>query len=228
MQINRIFSSLVVCLVLTLLVGVAIKAGDKKAEKPTNPALAQFFENTKAHLELRQKIEKTLPPLKDKENAEEITAHQQTLRLKLAAARNGATQGSMFTPEGGRVLKQIINSEMRGPGGKTARTTVMESSPKAIPCKINAPYPSTEPVSTVPPDLLMKLPELPDNLEYRFVQENLILRDAKANMIIDCLPNAFSPPGGKTKPLASDSQTKKNREIKAEKKTDDKTEKKTE
>jgi len=201
------------CLVLALFVGVAVPAADKKASKVVDPALAQFIENTKDYLDLRTKIEKDLPPLKDKEEADEIRAHQQTLRLKLAAARKGAAQGSMLTPHGAKALKRIINSEMRGPGGKTARTTVLESSPKLIPCTINAAYPSAEPVSTVPPDLLMKLPELPDNLEYRFVQHNLIIRDAKANMIVDCLPNALAPSTqDKTKGVSTKNETGKKTE----------------
>jgi hypothetical protein len=127
----------------------------------------------------------------------------------------------MFTTQAATALKQIINSEMRGPGGKTARTTVLESSPKPIPCTINSAYPSTEPVSTVPPDLLMKLPELPDNLEYRFVQEKLILRDAKANMIVDCLPNALpAARDDKTKALSTENKTEKKSDNKAEKKTE--------
>ena len=213
----KMLTSAVVCLVLTLFVGIAIRAADKKPDKVTDPALARFIENTKDYLELRQKIEKALPTLKDKANADEIRAHQQTMRLKLAAARNGASQGSVFTPQAAPVLKQIIKSEMQGPGGTAARTTVLESSPKAVPCTINGAYPSTEPVSTVPPDLLMKLPELPDNLEYRFVQENLILRDANANMIVDCLPNALPPArDNSTKALATENKAQKKEEKKAE------------
>jgi len=200
------------CLVLVC-IGIAFPAADKKADRVADPALAQFIENTKDYVDLRSKIEKDLPPLRDKEDADAIRAHQQTLRLKLAAARRNASRGSMLTPHGAKALKQIINSEMQGPGGKTARTTVLESSPKPIPCTINSAYPSAEPVSTVPPDLLMKLPELPDNLEYRFVQHDLIIRDAKANMIVDCLPNALAPPTqDKTKGVSTKNETGKKTE----------------
>jgi len=217
----KMLYSFMVCLVLTLFVGIAIRASDKKPEKTTDPAFAQFLRNAKAYVELRQKIEKTLPSLEDKEDAEEIRSHKQTLRLKLAAARNGAIEGSMFTPQAAVVLRRILNAEMRGPEGKTARTTVLESSPKAFECKINGAYPATEPVSTVPPDLLMKLPELPDNLEYRFVQSTLILRDAKANMIIDCLRKAAPLPAAeKAKASSAENKTDQKPDNKAEKKSE--------
>ena len=41
-------------------------------------------------------------------------------------------------------------------------------------------------------ELLASLPPLPEEIEYRFVGKHLILRDAKANLIIDYIPNAIS------------------------------------
>jgi hypothetical protein len=39
--------------------------------------------------------------------------------------------------------------------------------------------------------VLLALPELKEGVEYRFVGRTLILRDTKANIIVDTLPNAF-------------------------------------
>jgi hypothetical protein len=65
-------------------------------------------------------------------------------------------------------------------------------SPAKVTLAVNAPYPSAAPLSTVPPSLLLKLPPLPDALEYRFVGRNLILWDTKANLIVDILPDVIS------------------------------------
>jgi hypothetical protein len=43
----------------------------------------------------------------------------------------------------------------------------------------------------MPANLLAALPDLPPDLEYRFVGRHLILRDARANMIIDEVPHAI-------------------------------------
>ena len=51
----------------------------------------------------------------------------------------------------------------------------------------NAPYPEGAPLSTVPPDLLAKLPKLPEPLEYRFVGGHLILHDSDASLVVDFL-----------------------------------------
>ena len=57
--------------------------------------------------------------------------------------------------------------------------------------KVNAVYPEKETLSTVPPNVLMSLPELPKDIEYRFVGKHMILRDARANLIIDYIANAI-------------------------------------
>jgi hypothetical protein len=47
------------------------------------------------------------------------------------------------------------------------------------------------PAATVPPTLLQKLPELPDEVTYRILGSTLLLVDRKANLIIDFMPNAI-------------------------------------
>jgi hypothetical protein len=56
---------------------------------------------------------------------------------------------------------------------------------------VNSVYPKDAPLSTVPPDVLLTLPPLPEDVQYRFVGKHLILYDAKANLIIDFMLNAI-------------------------------------
>jgi hypothetical protein len=51
--------------------------------------------------------------------------------------------------------------------------------------KVNARYPADAPLPTVPPNLLANLPQLPEDLEYRIIGRDLILRDVHANLIVD-------------------------------------------
>jgi hypothetical protein len=57
---------------------------------------------------------------------------------------------------------------------------------------VNGPYPDGEPLSTVPPNVLASLPQLPEDLEYRFLGKHMILRDSRANIVIDYIPNAIA------------------------------------
>ncbi len=49
-----------------------------------------------------------------------------------------------------------------------------------------------QPVSSVPPSLLLKLPALPEQVKYAFVGRALILRDTEANVILDFIPDAIA------------------------------------
>ena len=62
--------------------------------------------------------------------------------------------------------------------------------PQSVVPKINADYPEKAPLATVPPLILRRLPTLPDGLEYRFMRRDLILRDSKANLIVDFVHEA--------------------------------------
>jgi hypothetical protein len=56
---------------------------------------------------------------------------------------------------------------------------------------VNEVYPESMPLTTTPPTLLSKLPELPPDLAYRIVGHDLTLKDTKAGLIVDLIPNAI-------------------------------------
>ena len=56
---------------------------------------------------------------------------------------------------------------------------------------INKRYPDEVPLATMPPKLLANLPTLPDQLEYRFVYNDLILMDDHAHVILDFIVDAM-------------------------------------
>jgi hypothetical protein len=56
---------------------------------------------------------------------------------------------------------------------------------------VNQPYPDQIPLSTMPPQVLQWLPKLPEELEYRFVADRLILMDVHAHIIVDYIEGAL-------------------------------------
>lgn len=99
------------------------------------------------------------------------------------------------------VFLELLRSDLAGPKGRDAREAIQEGNPrvekpppvsgeprpKPVVLSANAPYPEGAPLSMVPPDLLAKLPKLPEPLEYRFVGGHLILHDAEASLVVDFL-----------------------------------------
>jgi len=184
----------VLCGIPALLVGCA--ARHTFADRVAPGSLPVFQANVKGYTELVDRLERQIGALPDKATAEQIKAHERALAAAIAKERAGARQGDVFDAPEQPAIRQIVRSETRGPQGRPARRAIAEDNPKPghpAPPGVtpNATYPAGAPLSTVPPTLLLRLPALPKTVEYRFVGKALVLRDARANVIVDYLPDAL-------------------------------------
>jgi hypothetical protein len=167
----------------------AVHAQSKPATNPDAAVLADFKDRVDKYVELRNKADNSAPPLKKTPEPAEIRSAQNALTERVGAARTGAKHGDIFTPAITAHFRRLLHPELKDTGNKQL---IKDDNPGNFPFKVNAPYPEKEPLSTVPPGVLASLPQLPKDIEYRFVGNHLILRDARANLIIDYIPNAVS------------------------------------
>jgi hypothetical protein len=169
-----------------------------KMSAPPAPGDAQLLKDYKdridAYMKLHDKQEKGKGDPKETSKPEEIKATQDTLAARIQAGRKDAKAGDIFTPEIRDLFRRLMYPEMKGPDAAETKKTTKEDEglpTKAQILKVNARYPEGAPMPTVPPNLLMRMPQLPDALEYRIVNKDLILRDVNANLIVDFIPNAI-------------------------------------
>src|SRR5687767_6975727 len=164
------------------------------AQVQTNPeaqVLADFKSRIDAYMELHKKLEKESPPLKETNDPAQIHASQEVMGKKIQQARKTAKPGDIFTPEIRQLFRRLMYPETRGKEGAEVKASIKEDAPKGVPLRVNAKYPEGVPLPTVPPSLLAALPKLPEDLEYRIINKDLILRDVHANVIVDYIPNAI-------------------------------------
>ena len=166
-------------------------AAQKPATNPHAAVLADFKARVDKYVELRKKADDSAPPLKKTDDPAKIRDAQQGLVERIGAARAGTKQGDIFTPEITEHFRRLLHPEMKEAGTKAAMKDD-QPKPGTVTFKVNGPYPDKEPLGTVPPNVLASLPPLPKDVDYRFVGKHLILRDVRANMIIDYIPNAIS------------------------------------
>lgn len=151
-----------------------------------------FNDRVQAYVKMQKNLEASLPTLKPTMDAAQIVEHQHALARKIADARRDARQGDIFTHEATERFRKIIRKAFRGREGRLARQTIRPDSPsKVVVPHVNDVYPEDIPLTTTPPTLLLKLPELPPELAYRFVGHDLTLKDIKASLIVDFIPNAI-------------------------------------
>lgn len=137
---------------------------------------------------MRKKADDIVPPLKKTDDPAEIRVAQTALAQRIRVARSGAKPGDIFNPEIAAYFRRLLRPEIKQPETKAA---IKDDNPATVPLKVNEPYPEKAPLSIVPPNVLETLPKLPENIEYRFVGKHMILRDVRADLIIDYMLNAI-------------------------------------
>jgi hypothetical protein len=149
-------------------------------------ALAEFNRRVEDYTALRSRMEAGLPPLVVTTNADDIEAFEHRLTERIRHAR-GSRRGQLFIPAMEGQLKNMLAVR----ADPATISTIMDDNPGEFDVDVNETYKKKYPLATMPPRLLLLLPDLPKDLEYRFVGRHLIVRDARANLIVDEIPYAI-------------------------------------
>jgi len=154
-------------------------------------ALATMNDRVGEYIDLHRRIEATLPKLPDDATPQQIDRNQRLFEEKLRAARKGARAGDIFTAEARPVILRLLSAVFAGPDGKRLKASIMDENPKDLTHTINGRYPDSVPLSSVPPEVLQTMPKLSEDMEYRFIGDDLILLDTHAHVIADVIENAL-------------------------------------
>jgi hypothetical protein len=180
-----------------ILIGVAsaAAAAPQKAQPRVNPnaaVIADFQKRVAAYLALHNKLEDTLPKLSKEATPQAIDGHQRALAKLVQEARKTAKQGDLLTPAMQRLVRTLLRPIFAGKQGQQIKNEILDKEYKGdAKLAVNARYPDEVPISTVPPQVLKGLPKLPDELEYRFIQNSMIIFDSHAHIIVDFIYRAF-------------------------------------
>ncbi|MEO7190023.1 MAG: hypothetical protein ABI051_03100 [Vicinamibacterales bacterium] len=157
-------------------------------------ALATMNDRLRDYVELHQRIEAALPKLPKDATPEQLDQSQRRFEKKMREARATAKQGDLFTPEATPVIKRLLVSVFEGPDGKQLKSSIMDENTvnaSSLKLRVNSRYPDSVPLTSVPPQVLQTLPELAEDLEYRFVGHWMVLFDSHAHIVADYIPDAI-------------------------------------
>lgn len=184
----------------------------KAAEENANPdalVLADFQKRVDAYMAIHRAAAKDAPALKETNDPAKIKAAQEALGANIRAKRATAKPGDILTPEVQNKFRRLMYPVVQGPAAqgtsgsaKAVKADVKdelkenteerkEEGKQPVVFKVNAMYPPATPLPSTPPQVLKSLPKLPEQLEYRIIGKNLIIRDVEANIIADFAPNAI-------------------------------------
>jgi hypothetical protein len=148
--------------------------------------LAAFNQRVQDYAALRSRLEEGLPPLRVTQNADEIEAFERGLAKRLRDSR-GSHPNRIFSSTMRRQIRWLLVTQ----ADAATVAMIMDDNPGEFDVDVNDTYSKERPVATMPPKILQLLPDLPRDVEYRFVGRHLILYDVRANMIVDEIPYAL-------------------------------------
>jgi len=176
-------------LLILCVAGFAQTKSGSAADQAEARILADFGDGIRKYLEARQNAGGAPKPAKE---PEKLVDHRKQTAAKLRVERTDAKQGDIFTPEIAGYFRRRITATFAGPEGPKIRASLRRAEPvPSIVLKVNAAYPATLPLQSTPPTLLLNLPRLPKELEYRIVGRDMALHDTVTNLIVDFIPNAI-------------------------------------
>jgi hypothetical protein len=179
-------------------VAAALAASGQTASPPAGNSVQNdqatvrdFQMRVSRYMELRKK-EAGTPPKKPTASSEKLASNRDQLANSIRLARADARQGDIFTETIAQYFRRQITSALRSNEGSKIRATLKHAEPlRGFQLRVNEQYPDGVPLQTMPPTVLLKLPTLPKELQYRLVGNDLALLDTAPNTILDFIPNVF-------------------------------------
>lgn len=167
-----------------------VTPGWSQKVNPDAALIQDFQARVKDYVKLQKQEEAGLHALKPTASPEAIAHHEHELAERIRRVRHGVPQGSIFTPQIAAEFRRLIAMAMQGTNAGHVDQSLEHAEPEKLPLRIGERYPVPGvPLQSTPPTLLLNLPPLPPELDYRVIGRALVLRDAKANLIVDFAPN---------------------------------------
>ncbi len=163
-------------------------------QEPVNAhalVIEDFQRHAAEYVKLHQKADAELPRLKPTDSPAAIAHHEHKLAHRIREMRRSAKAGDIFTLEITGEFHRLIGIAMQGRQATHVRQSLKHAEPVRLPLRVNDPYPADVPLQSTPPTLLLNLPMLPMEVDYRVVDHALVLRDVGANMIVDFIAEAI-------------------------------------
>ncbi len=150
-------------------------------------ALTVFADRIDHYARLRGRLEEPLPPFDDRRGAWPVMLTRRYLASTLRAARPQAGSGAIFTPPVADLFRRLIAQRLPevDPEGLSGWDADL-----GVEIVVHEPVPAWSRLA-IPHEFLELFPPLPDGIEYRMVNDALVLWDAHAEIVVDVLPAVF-------------------------------------
>jgi hypothetical protein len=168
---------------------------EHRALRTTDTAFDEFNAKVREYQQLREAIARDLPSERVITDADGIYWLRDALQRSIRKARLGVQEGNIFTPGTAPIFRRLIAATAaayRVELEDLKRSLRHERLPMARTPVVNEPY-DWRLGAWMWPALLQELPPLPGDLQYRIVDDDLVLIDIGAGLVVDILDDALDP-----------------------------------
>jgi hypothetical protein len=184
MRIITLVASVTIALLLTT---------DRPVAQEGDDGVSDFSRRVAEYVALHRQIERLLPKQKVFTDPAEGLGVTAALAQALRGVRAGAREGDIFSPLAAVEIRRTIGralAEHRMPPSVLIDEMQYESDETAPRPAVNEMF-SWRLGNVMPYFVLHALPELPEELQYRFVERDLVLIDIHADLVVDILRDAL-------------------------------------
>lgn len=153
--------------------------------------LEVFSRRVADYVDLHRRVAAMYPPPHLTADYEQIRRATDALAAAITASRPHARCGDIFVADAGDIIRARIAAliaEREYDVALMRRAWRRDHAPQTVVVNQRFPWPGGDPVW---PLMLWELPPLPPELEYRFVDRDLVLLDVDADLVVDILPGAL-------------------------------------
>ena len=157
-------------------------------------AVAEFTDRLQEYLSVRQEVASDLLSDRLFDDPRVMLFVRDALKRSIREARPNARAGDLFTPRAASAFRHIIAATAAA-GHVDPKDFIRELRDERMPGArqpvVNHSY-DWRLGAWMWPALLQALPPLPPDLQYRIVDDDLVLIDLRANLVIDILEHAMA------------------------------------
>lgn len=184
--------------VLSLLVSMTLASVDSFGQSNQDAqALQEFHNRIQQYVRIHRHADTIVPHIAPTNSAKRIIDRRHALAAEIAKERGTISESNIFTPEIDAYFDRLIHAAYRANARGIEASLECVSLLREEKLKPNDTYPEGADYIVMPSTILLHVPQLPTELEYRIINKDLIVRDREANLIVDILRNAIPPSSGR-------------------------------
>ncbi len=151
--------------------------------------LEEFDRRVADYVALHRSLEGPATTVQRSSDPVETAKAVESLGAAIRAKRSGAQPGDIFFPEAAGIFRKIIRDGYGNHMPELHRMVHTNVAPMND-AVVNGAWPGVS-QTMMPPLLQYRFPKLPEGLQYRFVNRDLVIWDSHANLIVDVMKGAI-------------------------------------